>query len=110
MKRSRRTLCFSVRLESLVSISDKAYKAHSYDGSEDILPKSCVFGQDYEVLKSDAYWIAAWVLPKKKLQYSPKKQAWFDENGKRLPTYSSVHHKPSSVAPLSDNSIDSLVR
>ena len=102
MKRSRRTLCFSVRLESLVSISDKAYKAHSYDGSEDILPKSCVFGQDYEVLKSDAYWIAAWVLP--------KKQAWFDENGKRLPTYSSVHHKPSSVAPLSDNSIDSLVR
>lgn len=110
MKCFRRTLCFSVRLESLVSISDKACKARSYDGSEDILPKSCVFGQDHEVQKSDAYWIAAWILPKKKLQYSSKKQAWFDENDKQLPTYSCVRHKPSLVVPVSDNSIDSLAR
>ncbi len=108
--RKGKTLCISVRLESLVSISEKAYKARSFDGSEDILPKSCVLGQDYEVQKSDAYWISAWILPKKKLQYSPKKQVWFDENGKQLPTYSSVHHKPSSVSPVQDNSIDLLAR
>lgn len=77
MTTTKKTLCNSVRLESLYSISEKAYKAVSFDGSEDIIPKSCVFGQDYEVTKSDAYWIAAWILPKKNIQWSNKKQKWF---------------------------------
>ena len=50
-----RTLCFSVRLESLVRISDKAFKATAFDGSSDIIPASQVFGRDYEVQKSDAW-------------------------------------------------------
>ena len=49
-----RTLCYSVRLESLVRISDKAFKATAFDGSQDIIPASQVFGRDYEVMKSDA--------------------------------------------------------
>lgn len=60
-----KTLCYSVRLESLVKISDKAYKATSFDGTTDIIPASQVFGQDYDVIKSDAYWISAWILDKK---------------------------------------------
>lgn len=108
MTHSQRTLCFSVRLESVVSISDKAYKIRSYDGSEDILPKSCFFGQDYEVKKSDAYWIAAWILPKKKIQYSNKKQSWFSAGGKKLPTITT--HTPSTVAPLNNNIIKTLER
>ncbi|HMM12465.1 MAG TPA: hypothetical protein PKE03_10265 [Bacteroidales bacterium] len=68
--------CYSVRLKSLVSISDKAFKAIAFDGSEAIIPKSQVFGQDYDVQKCEAYWIAAWILEKKDLQYSNKKQAW----------------------------------
>ena len=70
-----RTLCYSVRLESLVRISDKAFKATAFDGSQDIIPASQVFGRDYEVMKSDAYWISAWILEKKSIQYSGKKQA-----------------------------------
>ena len=54
--------CYSVRLESLVRISDKAYKATSYDGSSDIIPASQVFGRDYEVSKSEAWWFSAWIL------------------------------------------------
>ena len=77
----KKTLCLSVRLASLVSISEKAYKARSFDGSEDILPKSCVFGQDYDVQKSDAYWIAAWILEKKNIQWSNKKSAWYGGRG-----------------------------
>lgn len=75
-----KTKCYSVRLSSLVSISDKAYKATAFDGSEAILPKSMVFGQDYEVQKSEAYWIAAFILEKEecKLQYSDKKVKWFN--------------------------------
>lgn len=73
-----RTLCYSVRLESLVRISDKAFKATAFDGSSDIIPASQVFGRDYEVMKSDAWWISAWILGKKSIQYSGKKQAWFD--------------------------------
>jgi hypothetical protein len=105
-----KTLCYSVRLESVVSISEKALKVRAHDGSEDILPKSCLFGQDFEVQKSDAYWIAAWILPKKKLQYSVKKKRWFDENRKMLPTYEVSHHKPTKVETKDDNFIEELAR
>lgn len=71
------TKCYSVRLASLTSISEKAYKAVGFDGSECILPKSQVFGTDYEVQKSDAYWIAAWILEQKDIQYSSKKEGWY---------------------------------
>ena len=74
----RRTKCYSVRLQSLVSISDQAYKATAFDGSSDIIPKSQVYGPDYEVSKSAAYWIAAWILEKKNIQYSTKKVMWFN--------------------------------
>ena len=73
-----RIRCYSVRLESLVRISDKAFRATSYDGSSDIIPASQVFGQDDEVRKSEAYWISAWILEKKTIQYSKKKSAFFE--------------------------------
>jgi hypothetical protein len=90
--------CYSVRLESLTSISDKAYKATSFDGSTAIIPKSMVVGQDYEVQKSDAYWISAWILEQKELQYSDKKEAWFDrETGRKLPTFTIEKHVPAKI-------------
>lgn len=93
-----KTKCFSVRLESLVSISDRAYKARAFDGSEAIIPKSQVFGYDYDVQKSEAYWISAWILEQKDLQYSSKKEAWFDKDtGKMLPTYQVEKHKPNKI-------------
>jgi hypothetical protein len=53
-------------------------KAVAFDGSEAIVPRSQVFQQDYSVTKSEAYWISAWILKQKQLQYSTKKQATFD--------------------------------
>ena len=103
-----RTLCYSVRLESLVRISDKAFKATAFDGSSDIIPSSQVFGMDYEVQKSDAYWISAWILEKKSIQYSSKKQAWFDENGNRLPDYTIERHHPEKVEAKENNEINQL--
>jgi len=97
------TKCFSVRLESLVSISDRAYKATAFDGSTAIIPKSQVFGTDYDVSKSDAYWISAWILEKKDIQYSCKKVAWFDESGNMLPSYKIEKHKPTPVEPVDSN-------
>jgi len=105
-----RTLCYSVRLESLVRISDKALKATAFDGSSDIIPASQVFGMDYEVQKSDAYWISAWILGKKSIQYSSKKQAWFDENGKMLPTYTIERHTPEKKEAKASNVINDLKR
>lgn len=72
--------CYSVRLESLTEISEKAYKAVAFDGSTAIIPKSQVFGEDYEVQKSDAYWISEWILQQKSLQYSRKKVQWFSKD------------------------------
>ena len=40
-----KVLCYSVRLSSLTSISEKAYKAVAFDGSEAIIPKSQALGQ-----------------------------------------------------------------
>lgn len=103
-----RTLCYSVRLESLVRISDKAFRATAFDGTSDIIPASQVFGRDYDVVKSDAYWISAWILGKKNIQYSGKKQAWFDENGNQLPTYTIDRHTPDKLEPKESNIIDEL--
>ena len=104
------TLCYSVRLESLVRISDKAFKATAFDGSSDIIPASQVFGQDYEVQKSDAWWISAWILEKKSIQYSTKKQAWFDENGHQLPTYTIERHTPEKIEAKESNIIQEIKR
>ena len=105
-----RTLCYSVRLESLVRISDKAFKATAFDGSSDIIPASQVFGRDYEVMKSDAWWISAWILEKKSIQYSGKKQAWFDENGRQLPTYTIERHMPEKREAKENNIIQEIKR
>ena len=102
-------MCYSVRLESLVRISDKAYEAVAYDGSRDIIPASQVFGQDYEVEKSEAWWIAAWILEKKHLQYSRKKSAMFDKDTrKRLPDIIVEKHHPDHVQPVDSNEIADL--
>ena len=108
MNCSKNTLCYSVRLESLVRISDKAFKATAFDGSSDIIPASQVFGLDYEVQKSDAWWISAWILERKNLQYSIKKKAWFDEHGNRLPDYHVERHEPTKMAAVSNNIINDL--
>lgn len=105
-----KTLCYSVRLESLVRISDKAFRATCFDGTSDILPASQIKGQDFEVRKCNAYWISAWVLEKKNLQYSSKKKAWFDEHGNKLPSYTIEHHTPEIVKPTDNNEINELKR
>ena len=103
-----KTKVVSVRLECLVSISDKAYKALAFDGSTAIIPKSQVFGQDYDVEKSDAYWISAWILEQKELQYSGKKVAWFNTDTQNFePHYVIEKHKPElkkaiNIKPLKE--------
>ena len=104
-----KVLCYSVRLSSLTSISEKAYKAVAFDSSEAIIPKSQVLGQDYDVSKSEAYWISEWILRQKDLQYSGKKEAWFDKDtGKKLPTYTVEKHTPEKIEPKENNLIPRL--
>lgn len=105
-----RVKCYSVRLESLTRISDKAYRATAFDGSKDVIPASQVFGRDWDVAKSEAYWISAWILGKKNIQYSTKKEAWFDENGHQLPTYSVSHHEPERMKAKDNNKLEELER
>jgi len=104
-------LCYSVRLQSLTSISDKCCKAVGFDGSEALIPKQFVYEQDYDVTKSEAYWISAWILERKNIQYSAKKQAWFHrETGKRLPTYEFTKHTPEKVENTNVEPDKNLVR
>lgn len=70
-------LCYSVRLEAMYRISDKCFKARDFNGNVDLIPASCVFGQDLDVQKSEAYWIVGWILDKKCLTFSNKKSKWF---------------------------------
>lgn len=105
-----KTKCYSVRLKSLIPISDKAYKAEYFDGSTDIIPSSQIFGKDFDVKKSDAYWISAWILEKKNIQYSDKKEAYFNEKKVMIPDFQVYRHIPEHKEPLKDNSIESLKR
>lgn len=105
-----RTKAYSVRLQSLVPISAKAYKATDFNGNIDILPASQVFGQDFGVGKSDAYWISAWILEKKTITYSGKKEAWFGDNGQMLPSYKVENHKPMKRSIVTSNLHDELVK
>lgn len=99
----KKTKCYSVRLQSLRSISEKAYLAKAFDGSEAIIPKSQVFGQDEDVSKSEAYWIAAWILEQKELQYSYKKEGWYNPaKGYVEPAVQIIveHHIPAKLEPV----------
>lgn len=90
--------CYSVRLSSLTRISDKCMLATAFDGSEALIPNSQLFGQDYSVSKSEAYWISAWILEKKPIQYSHKKEAWFDvETRKEVPNYVIIKKTPAKI-------------
>ncbi|PIE50761.1 MAG: hypothetical protein CSA38_01995 [Flavobacteriales bacterium] len=98
-----KTKCYSVRLKSLVQITDKAYKAKSFDGSEDIIPASQLFGRDSDVSKSEAYWISSWILKKKNIQYSTKKIGWFNpKTGNVEPNYTveTTRHIPKQKSPI----------
>ena len=104
-----RVKCLSVRLSSFEQISAKAYKATAYDGSSAIIPASQVYGQDYEVSKTDAWWISEWILQKKELQYSHKKVAWFDKDtGRKLPSISITTNTPVKLNPVESNEIVEL--
>ena len=104
-----RVKCYSVRLASLDPVSKLAYEAVAYDGSRDIIPASQVFGQDYEVVKSDAWWISAWILERKHVQYSNKKSATFDSSTRRrLSDIIVEKHHPDYVQPVDDNRIADL--
>lgn len=94
-----KTKCYSVRVKSIEpSRSGKAYKVTTFDGSEDWIPSQFIFGEDYEVGKSDAYWIAEWILEKKSLQYSDKKESYFDSiTRQQLPNVVVKHHVPDKV-------------
>lgn len=109
----KKTLCYSVRLQGLRSISDKAYVAKAFDGSEAVIPKSQVFGPDLDIQKSEAYWIAAWILDKKELQYSSKKQGWYNPATRRIEpaTYTVVErHVPEKVEPITPTVDATLTR
>jgi hypothetical protein len=109
----KKTLCYSVRLKSLESISPMAYKATAFDGSTDILPKSQVFDADLDVSKSDAYWIAAWILEKKDLQYSDKKKGWWNPKTHRVEPHYNIEvekHIPAKIEPIKTDPNASLIR
>lgn len=106
-----KTKCYSVRLESMTPISSKCWKARAFDGSEALIPSSQVYGRDYDVQKSEAWWITAWILEKKDLQFSSKKEAWFDsDSGQMLPTWKIEKHVPDQIEPKEIDADESLIR
>jgi hypothetical protein len=83
--------------------------ATAFNGSEALIPTSQIFGQDYSVSKSEAYWISEWILQQKSLQYSGKKEAWFDNVTRKMqPTYKIEKHTPERVKPVESNTIQEL--
>jgi hypothetical protein len=110
----KKTKVLSVRLKSLESISEKCYKATSFDGSTSMVPKSVVFGIDYSVQKSDAYWIAHWFMMKEnvKLQCGSK-EGWYNPiNGNVEPPINWIveKHKPEMLTAVEPKQVAELNR
>lgn len=106
-----KTKVYSVRISEMREISPKAVKITAFDGSSDIFPKSAVLGWDDEVGKCEAVWIAAWILPKKGLQYSDKKVRFMDDCGRlwrERPVLEKEYHAAPAVNPVDNNEIDEL--
>lgn len=101
--------CYSVRLKSLESISEKMYKAKDFNGNVAFIPKSFVYGEDNEVFRSEAYWISAWILERRNLSFSGKKRALFDlDSRKMLPSQVIERYRPERKEPVENNDIESL--
>ena len=92
-----KTKCFSVKLKSMEQITANCFKAVAYDGSEAFIPAQFVYGEDKKARNNNAWWIAAWILEKKDLQYSGKKAAWFDDNGNQTPHYTITKHTATKI-------------
>lgn len=108
-----KTHCYSVRLQSLSRISDKCFKAVDFNGNEDLIPASQIFGTDYDVQKSEAYWISSWILEKKNITYSAKKEGFFNPDTRQVePKYriEIEKHIPETKQPVIDNTINELKR
>lgn len=101
-----KTKCYSVRILSMDSISDKAVKIQDFNGNTDIFPKSAIFGEDFEVQNSNAVWIAAWILEKKSITYSAKKESWFDSAERNGVTIEK--HTPEPIAPVDTEASEEL--
>ena len=110
----RTTVCYSVRVKSLRSISDKAVLIETFDGAKDVFPKSQTYVVDSESRKSNAYWISEWILRQKSIQWSEKKMRLVskDDSGNLdiSPKFAGVvtTHVPEFVAPVESNEIESL--
>ena len=112
----RTTVCYSVRVKTLRSISDKAVLIETFDGAKDVFPKSQIYGVDRESRKSDAYWISEWILRQKSIQWSEKKMRLVSKedsgNLDLSPKFVgiAIMHTPEYIAPVKDNNIEALKR
>lgn len=103
--------CYSVKV-ALMEERERCFKVKTYDGSTAYIPKGFVYGQDFQKVKSDAWWISAWWLENKtELQYSAKKTAWFDKDtGRELPSYVVTRHVAEKRQAVENNDIEELRR
>lgn len=109
----KKTKCYSVRLKNLTQISPKCHKAEDWQGNTFLIPDSQYFGKDYDVSKSDAYWIASWLIDKDDcpLVVSNKKEGWYNpKKGIVEPPIDITieHHTPEKINPLPNNTIKRL--
>lgn len=103
--------CYSVRVKSLTLISEKCAKVESFDGSTDLIPTSQIFGVDYDVEKSSAYWISAWILERKNIQYSTKKIGYFDTYSGAISSPVHIeHHVPEQLTADNSEPIEDLIK
>lgn len=110
----KKTKVISVRLKSLVSISEKCLRATSFDGQSCLVPKSVVFGQDYSVQKSDAFWIAEWFIlkPDTSIQ-AGKKTGWYNPETGRVSEpikFIVEKHKPELIPAVEAKIVSELNR
>lgn len=107
----RRIKCYSVKVSELRPISPKAYLAVCFDGREIVIPRSQVFGLGGLSDRSESYWIAAWLVEKHRIQYSPKRVGWFNGVTVRKAAFRKVERiVPPRIEPVIVEADEELLR
>ncbi len=105
-----RVKCYSIRLKSLKRITYKALNAIAFDGTTAIIPISQYYGEDYSG-KDRAHWISAWILQRRTLPQSKKKEAWFDSKTKQMLSEISIkRHIPAKIGAKKIDPDETLTR
>ena len=100
--------CYLVKFKDLISISEKAFKAVAYDGSECILPKSQVVRPGSN---DNDWYVSCWIMDQKEIQHSKQKVFMVNSETMQIRPFVVIEtHVPEQISVIKTEANADLVK